>query len=255
MTNINKKYAYYLSDVRDFPQPQSLPPKIRYLICSSPRTGSTLLGQMLTDTQCAGDPLEYFNPGYFNELQKRSKSNNLYKNIEFLEKIRTSSNGVFGLQMHFSHLSQIFKNNKTELQNFINSFHKLIFIRRKNKIKQSISWHKASTSNEYSSIDQDISGHSKYNCHPQEPVTEKIINLLNLITQQDIGWENLLAQKTNATIIYYEDLIENWDSECRRIINHIIPYEGKIPSMALRKQGLDNDKTISDINDYLGLKH
>ena len=53
---------YYLSHARDFSESYRV--NQRYLICTSPRCGSTLFGQMLYDTRKMGDPLEYLNPNY-----------------------------------------------------------------------------------------------------------------------------------------------------------------------------------------------
>jgi LPS sulfotransferase NodH len=73
------------------------------VICTAPRTGSSLLGEALTSTGCAGRPREYF------DIHKRNEQNwidqfKIAQDKDYLEKVitaGTTSNGVFGLKLHW----------------------------------------------------------------------------------------------------------------------------------------------------------
>ena len=81
-------------------------PSCVYLICGMERTGSTLLVQMLTATQVAGNPIEYFNP----DMQHRPRvrkilgDSNMIDGLPKILSAGTTPNGVFGAKIHWNHL-------------------------------------------------------------------------------------------------------------------------------------------------------
>jgi LPS sulfotransferase NodH len=253
---LKNKYNEYLSAGRDF---IGGPFKVnqKYILCSSPRTGSTLLGQMLRDTNCAGDPLEYFNPLYLKALANRlGDINNFFQLLAFLEKHRTSSNGIFGLQIHWSHLNNIFRYDKNLINTFIDSFDKIIFLRRKDKIAQAVSLYRASKSKLWSSIDEDLNSIKTvcYYKNDEEFNPVLLTKILYSLIIQDKSWLNYLEEKNKKYLtVYYEDLIYNWNDVGTNIVNYITPYEDSIPSQKLRKQGPDEDFLTEKFRNYLGL--
>src|SRR5258707_11620961 len=80
---------------------QDLPRTIHaYLVCSTPRSGSTLLCDALAKTGLAGNPGEFFDPKY-TEIFSRKYS--ILRREEYLKSIMehcTSPNGVFGAKIH-----------------------------------------------------------------------------------------------------------------------------------------------------------
>ena len=64
-----------------------------YIVCSTPRSGSSLLCRALASMGIAGTPTEYFNPVTRASLTARSR--------------RTSANGVFGTKLHWEQLEQL----------------------------------------------------------------------------------------------------------------------------------------------------
>lgn len=78
-------------------------PRISYLICSTPRSGSTLLSEALTNTQLAGDPREYFlrsdEPVYAGDWNVSTEY------PEYVHEVLargTTPNGVFGAKIMWS---------------------------------------------------------------------------------------------------------------------------------------------------------
>jgi LPS sulfotransferase NodH len=79
-----------------------------YIVCSTPRSGSTLLGAGLRATGVAGLPQEYFNPN------RRARwaaewdcGTSLRSYVEALLARRTGANGVFGFKLHWQHFEQL----------------------------------------------------------------------------------------------------------------------------------------------------
>ena len=78
-------------------------PHTCYLIAASPRSGSQLLGDLLTSTGLAGFPDEHFNPWHMGDAANFFPDDLLYgpDHIQQLIKKYTTPNGVFGTKAHF----------------------------------------------------------------------------------------------------------------------------------------------------------
>lgn len=244
------KYDRYLSKERDFEDSPNRP-QTRYIICSSPRTGSTLLGQMLKDSNCAGDPLEYFNPQYLQALRRRFNTSRFDEIVQLLERHRTSNNGVFGIQMHWSHFSKIFQHNPTAENLFFEKFDKVIFIRRKDKIAQAISLYRASTTKLWSSLDEEKSN-ATYCTEDEAFDPEALSRFLHYVIHQDEAWRKYLSGKDKPCLtVFYEDLAQNWEHTSRDVLNFITAYAKEIPPMGIQRQRPENDPLKEKFSNYL----
>jgi trehalose 2-sulfotransferase len=77
-------------------------PDRAYLVCSTPRSGSTLLCRALEATGVAGEPTEYFNPHHRARLTAQwGCGTDLASYLRALLSRRTGSNGVFGSKLHW----------------------------------------------------------------------------------------------------------------------------------------------------------
>ena len=92
----------------DFPFFQH--PKKTLIIASTGRSGSHMLGHALMKTKSLGCPLEYLNPSNLPKWNKRFNTNNLEDTLNKIKHHRTSTNGVFSIKMHYTHLKQIHGN-------------------------------------------------------------------------------------------------------------------------------------------------
>ena len=129
--------------------------EINYLICSAPRTGSTLLARALIDTGIAGNPREYFdiradNERYWVErLKVASESDYLNKVI----RAGTTPNGVFGAKVHWHQLDVLMQKlaisrphvHLGRRPSLARAFPKLryVWLSRENKVAQAISYYRA----------------------------------------------------------------------------------------------------------------
>jgi LPS sulfotransferase NodH len=89
---------------RDLDFSAGVEPSVKYAICSTPRSGSHFLGQLLYGTGQMGCPLEYFNGRNIVHWQTRAAEAGAGDLFRFLLEIRTSPNGCFGLKVHFPQL-------------------------------------------------------------------------------------------------------------------------------------------------------
>lgn len=88
------------SETFDFPV--ATPPRHFYMICSTPRCGSTWLGTLLWRTGLAGAPDEYFN--YYSIMlhyARRWPVRTLPDYTREILRCRSGPNGVFGVKCHF----------------------------------------------------------------------------------------------------------------------------------------------------------
>jgi LPS sulfotransferase NodH len=82
--------------------------KQTYVVCSTPRSGSTFLCQALASTGVAGTPMEYFNPVTRSILSRRwGCGSGLTAYVESLKERRTSRTGILGIKLHWHQLEAI----------------------------------------------------------------------------------------------------------------------------------------------------
>lgn len=83
------------------------PAKSRMVILFTPRSGSSRLCGILTDTQKAGQPGEVFNPALIPKVAKRYAATSLNGYIRALLSSRVSG-GIFSCKLTYWHLYQVF---------------------------------------------------------------------------------------------------------------------------------------------------
>lgn len=131
------------------PEYDQLPPKSpkqRYLILSSPRTGSNYICRRLCNIKDHfGMPSEYLNQVNIRALAprlceiKEGEQLALGLYLESLESVRTTTDGFFGLKVQPKQLLAVLGKKKGAIQNFINRFDRVIFMTRSDKLGQAIS--------------------------------------------------------------------------------------------------------------------
>lgn len=122
-----------------------------YIICSTMRSGSTLLCRSLKELGIAGAPKEHFHPRWKGVgLDTVDTPTQLYKHYNRVMRETTTPNGVFGLKMHWGQLQNVLnicrkdssfsdKNDLEILRSLFPNNPKFIFIWRENLLKQAIS--------------------------------------------------------------------------------------------------------------------
>lgn len=237
---------------RDFPRS---PVRMRYCILSSQRSGSTLLARMLFMTRQAGDPLEYFNLRLLGLAQVQTGNRSLTP-IEFtrlMELRRTSPNGVFGMKIHYEQMLRAFQSNapNQKMIEFLRNQDHLLWMRRRDRLRQAISLAVATHTNSWSSEEPQNASASAVSCLD-------CINSLQAISFQDFGWEQLISSaKLKARVIWYEDLTSDYEGTCRLVLRDL-NLESVIPNIPPppieRQSGAVNERLHAELAKYLGLK-
>lgn len=174
-------------------------PTVRYVLCTTPRSGSHFLGHLLQGTGLFGYPLEYFNPLNFPEWQKRAIAEGADEVVAFLENKRTTPNGCFGIKLHYSHLTKAVE--VIGLRRLIDTS-RFVLLRRRDVLGQAISWARASQTRAW------ISGMPEL--APASYDRAAVAYRLNLVLEHTAGWQRFLAENGVLPLeLTYEDVMAN----------------------------------------------
>jgi trehalose 2-sulfotransferase len=84
------------------------PPRWSYLLCCTPRCGSTLLSEALHATGRLGTPIEYFDrTNAYRRLYARWRCRDLTDYVAALWRWRTADGGVLGAKLHWFQLDEL----------------------------------------------------------------------------------------------------------------------------------------------------
>lgn len=166
-----------------------------YVICSTPRCGSTLLGSLLIACGFMGVPTEYFNARHMSYLKERLGASDLAGYITALRRIRTSPNGIFGIKTHFNQLKPL-------LPAVLEQLHTPVYVHitRADTIAQAISLTIAQQTDAWSS--EAVSSH--------EPRYDEAAIARNkaAIEAENDAWEQFFEQQGITPITMdYDDLV------------------------------------------------
>jgi LPS sulfotransferase NodH len=207
-------------------------PHTCYLIAASPRSGSQLLGALLTSTGLAGFPDEHFNPWHMGDTADVFPDDLHYspEHIQRLIEEHTTPNGVFGTKAHF--LQVINFVGLDRLERLYPAPLKYISLRRRDFTRQGISLAKAAQTNAYNS--------------DMPPVRDPIYNFYQILqcireVQVDAkGWETYFHQRGIEPLrVIYEDFVTDQGGTLRYIFEFLgiaVPANIQIPAASLKRQ-------------------
>jgi trehalose 2-sulfotransferase len=123
--------------------------RLSYIVCAIPRSGSSLLCELLGETGVAGAPAEYFGPRRMEKLQAEWGTVGLDRYVDELRARNSGSNGVFGFKAHFTQLRAAFG----EAGAVTDAFPDLRFVsmRRGDLVRQAVSYDRAEQTGRWSS--------------------------------------------------------------------------------------------------------
>jgi len=214
---------------------------ISYIICATPRTGSYLLCDALFNTKIAGNPREYL---LKRNLPKWKPNQNLEEYIQSIFDQGASPNGVRGIKVMFKQFNELLKKVRTNpkyakinlnnLANYLIST-QYIFITRKDKLKQAISYEKAIQTGKWR-----LKEDEKYK--PKKAIFNLfgIDKNISIIKQDENAWIKYFnINKIKPLIIVYEDFVENHDKTIFKVLKFLsipIPKDLSIKKSNLKKQ-------------------
>jgi trehalose 2-sulfotransferase len=173
-----------------------------YIIASTPRCGSTLLGHLLWKSEFAGAPHEYFHPSHAQDYQERWGYKTKKEYVDLLRRWRTTPNGLFGVKLHFYQIDEFGLDFKS-IDELLDQ-PKYVFIRRKTKIRQAISLVKAEQTNQYALELGDELMRAEYD------FTATRDQFFRLIDEENKWEEYFNAHNIEPLVVWYEDLAEDY---------------------------------------------
>lgn len=202
-----------------------------YLICITPRSGSTYLGDLLRRTRSAGRPGEYLNlVGLGPALQKRRALGEVVETLlQYLAGVierQAPTGGAVGIMTSFFQFQPLIE---TGLDRLLFSRFRRIRLYRKDLVRQAISLYLATETGLFHShlpVNEDRCADPRNVCYDEE----KIRGWIEHIWVQECGWENYLRpQRQPSPRIYYEALESAPIRVVRRILQSLELEMGHVP--------------------------
>jgi len=207
-------------------------PHTCYLIASSPRSGSQLLGDLLKSTGLAGFPTEHFNPWHMGDATDFFPDDLLYgpEHMQKLIEKQTTPNGVFGSKAHFLQVVNFV--GLDGLEDLYPTPLRYISLRRRDYTRQGISLARAVQTNSYNSDMQSVRD-PIYNFH-------QILQCIREVRVDAKGWETYFHQRGIEPLrVIYEDFIVDQKGTLNRILDFLeiaIPSDFQFPASPLKQQ-------------------
>jgi LPS sulfotransferase NodH len=231
-------------------------PKRTLIVCSHPRSGSTLLGEFLYATGRFGCPLEYFHRGFRPAFAHRWKAPTMRSLMHAAKQHRTDPRGTFSVKLFWQDIEDITEeldpglrdelrdpSGRTVRQEAYRRLYQLlaghfpnptfIHLSRSDRVRQAISALVAIHTRQWRSIP----GQGRQD--PAEEVLydfERILGLIAFTDSCHTHWRNFFA--ANAVQPYglrYEDLSEE-ESPALQVLFHELGYKGALPPRRMQRQ-------------------
>ena len=183
------------------------------MVCSVPRSGSSLLCELLMSTGLAGTPVEFFHPSRMAGLMRQWGVEALDEYVRRLIVERTGPNGVFGMKVHWGQYRPNFGERDPR-----DAFPSLRFvsIRREDRLRQAISWVRALQSEEWR-----VRGSGKAEA-PAVFDPDEIGRKLGRIESDEAAWKELFERYgITAREVTYEQLLGRREETLRDVVDHL----------------------------------
>jgi LPS sulfotransferase NodH len=254
---------------RNSPQ---VPPVTSYLICTNPRSGSWLLSDGLAATFVAGNAREWFNVleeqaqrARWHLLEPAALSYQAY--FDRVLKSATTINGVCGVKMHYYQLAD-FARNMGSIEKYRDlpasdlltaAFPNLryIWLTRRDKARQAISYHRACQTNEWWRLTDAApaaQGASSPGTATFDPVA--IAARERLLVRNDLGWKRFFEESgISPLVLAYEDLAADYAGTITRVLEWLgLPSLQAIPIRPTRFIRQSDQQTEEWLARYLEFK-
>jgi trehalose 2-sulfotransferase len=206
-------------------------PHASYLVCSIPRSGSSLLCGLLADTGLAGAPAEFFHPDKMDALKEHWGVEGLGDYLRELLARKTSPNGVFGTKAHWAQYQPQF--GECDPRTVFPGL-RLVFITRRDRVRQAVSWVRALQTLKWDT--EDNPPVERPEVFDQEHITQK----LGRIDREEQMWESLFARHgIEPQRVVYEDFVDAQVATVRAVLEELgvdAPADLHLPSPVLDRQ-------------------
>ena len=206
-------------------------PHASYLVCSIPRSGSSLLCELLAGTGLAGVPAEFFHPDKMAALRGRWGVDELDDYLRELLARKTSPNGVFGTKAHWGQYQPLF--GESDPRTVFPGL-RLVFITRRDRLRQAVSWVRALQTLKW--VTEDNPPVKRPEVFDHEHITQK----LGRIDREEELWESLFSRHgIEPHRVVYEDFVEDQEGTVRAVLDQLgvdAPADLHLPPPVLDRQ-------------------
>lgn len=200
-------------------------PERSYVICTTPRTGSNLLCDLLASSKVMGEPKEFFNVrstivpiASKHDLIRPDSTLDMAAYLDHIMRTQVSSNGVFGTKLLFS---QLLLAMKFERARALLMEARYIWLTRRDIVAQGVSAYLARQLGAWSLHGErrrDDRGIARRAIPYDE---EKIRERVSDVDRHNAGWsEFFCVNGFEVMSITYEDLIADPSGVCRAVCKH-----------------------------------
>jgi len=201
-------------------------PTATYIICTNPRCGSWLLTDGLASTRLAGNPREWFNTLQEQQHGARWRVEHAadLSYAAYLRLARTESatrNGVAGVKLHYYQFAQLPKKmqaieglrglSSAEVLSRLFPSAKYIWLTRRDKARQAISFVLASRTDEWWAYDGATPEKREGSTANPEFDPHAIARMERYLAQADAGWQALFHDNhIEPLVVHYEELASDY---------------------------------------------
>jgi trehalose 2-sulfotransferase len=202
-----------------------------FFISTTPRTGSSLLSEALEFTGLAGTPREYFEAEYEKDWFARL---GIEGDPDYIEKLTTAgmtSNGVWGAKVHWhqfvhlrSKLRSIRGSRASDLELLRGAFPdlKYVFLTRRDKIAQAVSYDKAQRTNVWHVVRPGGPGAQETAAKPVPFDRERIAHWLTRFAEDESSWLRYFETiGLEPFEVVYEDFLVNYEPTVLAILRYL----------------------------------
>jgi LPS sulfotransferase NodH len=205
-------------------------PRTCYIVCTVPRSGSSLLCEGLCLTGLAGAPTEFFDRNTLLSFWERWRVKTFDDYLGALLKKKTGPNGVFGCKVHYPQYEDFLED-----RDFSALFPNLkyIYVRRRDRVAQAVSYSRAIRSGQWSSDQAPINPRPRFDF-------DHVNSMLEAIRSDERRWEALFEKKgIEPYRIDYENLAAAYAGTVREVLDFLgieASREIRVPQPTLRRQ-------------------
>lgn len=234
-----------------------------YVICTSPRSGSTLLAEALAATQVAGRPDEFFDVHPHIEAVMRRRFDAEHDPLDvYLAKIlnrEIGTNGVFGWKAHWHQFEHFWRtllgvpladpglSRGVFAQVFPNL--RYIWLRRRDRLRQAVSYAKAMQTDLWRKFAGDATQKPKAAAAFDKAIVDARIDE---IARMDAAWDAFFQRHgIQPQVIWYEDFVADYANTVLGLLRHLevrLPANFAFPQPRLLKQA--DEETEKWIEQY-----
>ena len=235
--------SHYADRRLDFPGPMAL--RKSFIVASAQRCGSTFLCNLLWQTGVLGAPAAYF------QYRKRPTAKTLRDMMmerlkasspdDYLAKLlacRTSTNGIFGVKVHFHDFEAMLRQTPDILDRLAPAT--FIYVERTDKLAQAVSLAMALQTDAWTSLKKSAARTVRYD-------RDLITKCLEQNEQQELSWQTWFEENdVEPWRVTYEDLTVDSAAVVRRVVELLDAQNDEPDAVLVPKIEKQGDETNSE---------